>query len=156
PGAKGALFTFGVLNVLAEAPRTGVVRAFGIAAAAVGMFAGPLGLTVGFLAVLLWLPAFISAWAVGLRLEQPAAGDSADASPGPSTAPIVVVTVIVACAIASIAYRLLVAHSLQQTAALFVGLPTLIAITVVVGVSPRSAIGVACKAVTVGLLMSLI
>ena len=58
--------------------------------------------------------------------------------------------------IASIVYRLLVAQGLQQTAALFVGIPALLAILVVFAVSPRSATGVACKAVTVGLLVSLL
>ena len=53
-------------------------------------------------------------------------------------------------------YQLIVAHSLQQTAALFVGIPALLAIVVVFMVSPRSATGVACKAVTVGLLVSLL
>jgi hypothetical protein len=156
PGARGAFFVLGVLNVLAEAPGTGFVRAFGFAAAIVSTLTGPFGIGFGFWTFLLWLPAFISAWAVGLRREQSAATRSANASQGPSTAQIAVVTGIVACAIASIAYRLLVVHSLQQTAALFVGVPTVIAITMVVGVSPRSAIGVACKAVTVGLLMSMI
>ena len=52
--------------------------------------------------------------------------------------------------------RLIFAQGLQQTAALFVGIPALLAIVVVFAVSPRSATGVACKAVTVGLLVSLL
>jgi hypothetical protein len=49
-----------------------------------------------------------------------------------------------------------VANRLEQTAALFIGVPAILAIVVVFGVSPRSATGVACKAVTVGLLLSLL
>ena len=63
---------------------------------------------------------------------------------------------VIAVAVASITYRLLIFGRLQQTAALFVGIPAVIAIVVVYGVSPRSAVGVACKAVTVGLLLSLV
>jgi hypothetical protein len=58
--------------------------------------------------------------------------------------------------VAALVFRWLVFHNLQQTSALFVGIPTLLAILVVVAVSPRSAVGVACKAVTVGLLVSLL
>ncbi len=47
-------------------------------------------------------------------------------------------------------------QQLQQTSALFVGLPAIIAVVVVLTVSPRTAIGVATKAVTVGLLVSLL
>jgi hypothetical protein len=60
----------------------------------------------------------------------------------------------VACA--SIAYRLLTAGGLHQTAALFVGIPALLAIGVVFFVSPRTAVGVACKTVTIGLLVSVL
>jgi hypothetical protein len=65
-------------------------------------------------------------------------------------------TLIAAVAIGVVAYRMAVAHNLQQTAALFIGVPALLAIVVVFGVSPRSATGVACKAVTIGLLVSLL
>jgi hypothetical protein len=64
--------------------------------------------------------------------------------------------VIAAVALGSIAFRLIAFNQLQQTAALFVGIPALLAIVVVLVVPPRSAIGVACKAVTVGLLVSMI
>jgi len=63
---------------------------------------------------------------------------------------------IVAVAMGSIFYRLVVAHDLQQTAALFIGVPALLAIVVVFFVSPRSGVGVACKAVTIGLLVSML
>jgi hypothetical protein len=62
--------------------------------------------------------------------------------------------VILAVACASLAYRLLVAHRLEQTAALFIGIPTLLAIIVVLSGTPRSATGSICKAMTIALLMS--
>jgi hypothetical protein len=52
-------------------------------------------------------------------------------------------------------YRWLVSHQLHQTAALFIGIPTVLAVVVVLWVRPRSPAGVACKAVTVALLVSL-
>jgi hypothetical protein len=63
---------------------------------------------------------------------------------------------IVAVAVAVIAYQALLSHELQQTSALFIGIPALLAIAVVFGVSPKSATGVACKAVTIALLVSLL
>jgi hypothetical protein len=62
--------------------------------------------------------------------------------------------VILAVAAASLAYRAVVLHRLDQTAALFVGVPVVLAIVVIFTTSPQSATGVACKAVTVGLLLS--
>jgi hypothetical protein len=60
--------------------------------------------------------------------------------------------VIVAVAVSSIAYRLIVFRGLQQTAALFVTIATILAVMVVFMISPRSATGVAAKTVTLGLL----
>src|SRR5436190_6342166 len=76
--------------------------------------------------------------------------------PGATPARIGLATLILAVAIAVVAYRVIVFHNLQQTAALFIGIPALLAIVVTFGVSPRSATGVACKAVTVGLLVSML
>lgn len=67
-----------------------------------------------------------------------------------------VAALIGAVAAGAVTYRLIAIQGLQQTAALFVGIPALVAITVVFAVSPRSATGVACKAVTIGLLVSLV
>ena len=67
-----------------------------------------------------------------------------------------VARLIVAVAIAMLAYQALLTHELQQTSALFVGIPALLAVAVVFGVSPKSATGVACKAVTIALLVSLL
>ena len=64
--------------------------------------------------------------------------------------------IIISVAVAVIAYFALRANHLQQTSALFVGIPALAAIAVVFGVSPKTATGVACKAVTIALLISLL
>jgi hypothetical protein len=62
--------------------------------------------------------------------------------------------IILAVTAASLVYRAIVDHGLQQTAALFIGVPVILAIVVIFSTSPRSAVGVACKAVTVGMLLS--
>ena len=146
-----AFAAFGIVNVLLDAPGTFAVRGSGVLVALVGIQASNV---VGamFIALLLWLawpPAYMAAWAA--NRETPGAPE-----PTATRARIALAVVIGAVAIASIAYRLIHAHGLEQTAALFVGLPAIIAIVVVLGVSPGSAVGVACKAVTVGLLVSLI
>ena len=61
---------------------------------------------------------------------------------------------ILAVAVASAGYRLLVGGHLEQTAALFIGLPTLLAILTVLLTKPKSATGMACKAMAIGLLVS--
>jgi hypothetical protein len=96
------------------------------------------------------------AWALASRYSEPPGEGRQEGRPAATRARIALAALIGAVALASLAYRLLVAQGLQQSAALFVGLPALLAIVVVFAVSPRSAVGVACKAVTVGLLVSLL
>ena len=69
---------------------------------------------------------------------------------------IVLAAIIGAVAIGSAAFRMLIGAGLQQSAALFIGIPALLAIAAVFAPTPRSATGVACKSVTVGLLVSLV
>ena len=97
-------------------------------------------------------------WSRGRSIHRPAPASATRLRTrcGRGSARIALAALIGAVALASLAYRLLVDHGLQQTAALFVGIPALLAIVVVFAVSPRSATGVACKAVTVGLLVSLL
>jgi len=64
--------------------------------------------------------------------------------------------IIAAVTVASVAYRLITGYGLQQSAALFLGIPALLAIAAVFSPTPRTATGVACKAVTIGLFVSLI
>jgi hypothetical protein len=148
--------TFGIFNVLFSPPGTQRVRAIAIGATFASLLWPTLFAGVVFLAWLVWPPAFMVAWALASRST---ANPSAGRQEGHSAASrprIALAALIGAVATASIAYRLLVAHNLQQTAALFIGIPAILAIVVVFAVSPRSAWGVACKAVTVALLVSLL
>ena len=102
----------------------------------------------------LWLivpPTYLFAWAMAQKKEE--VDDLKSAS---SQARIALAAIIGAVGLGAIAYRAIFAHQLQQTAALFVGIPTLMAIVVALFVSPQSAKGAAIKAVTVGLLVSLV
>jgi len=74
----------------------------------------------------------------------------------PTRSRIALAAIIAVVAVASVVFRWLDGSGLQQTAALFVGIPTILAIAAVFSPTPRTATGVACKAVTIGLLVSLI
>ena len=149
------LLAFIVANLALVFPGTRRVRftAFGVALYAL---LWPESRTV--ILVLLWLvwpPALLVAWALGRDVE-PAEDVEQERPPAATRARVAISAIIAATAVASLAYRLLVQHNLQQSAALFVGIPALLAIVVVFLASPRTATGVACKAVTVGMLMSVV
>jgi hypothetical protein len=147
---------FGIVNVLFSAPGTQKVRATAIGATVAALLLPALIGPVLFLAWLVWPPAFMVAWALERRSgDGPGVGQQEDHAAA-TRAQIALAALIGAVAVASLAYRLLSARGLQQTAALFIGIPALLAIVMVFAVSPRSAMGVACKAVTVGLLVSLL
>ncbi len=148
---------FGITNVFLDVPGTDFIRTLSAAAAFVVLIWQDSAVAVwtALLAWLIWPPAFMVSWALarspnGSGVPEPAQTAAA------TRARICLAALIVAVAIGSIAYRLLVLGGLQQTAALFIGIPAILAVVVVFGVSPRSATGVACKAVTVGLLVSLL
>ena len=149
------LLSFGLANALLALPGTRWVRTVSICGAmAALLWPAKLLVGLGILAWLAWPPAFLVAWALGspprMETDDQQQSDSANGSR------IALAAIILAVALASIAFRLFVMHRLEQTAALFIGIPTLLAIVVVVVVSPRSATGVAVKAATVGLLVSLL
>jgi hypothetical protein len=150
------LFIFGLVNAVFAPPGTMAIRLIAIGCTVAALVSPvQLRVLVALLAWLIWLPAFLVAWSTS-RHPQNTPEQEMDRSPEAPRAQIAVAAIIGAVALASIAYRVVFAHGLQQSAALFLGIPTLLAILVVVGVSPRSAVGVACKAVTVGLLVSVI
>lgn len=64
------------------------------------------------------------------------------------------VGLIVALAVGFLVYRLLVFGRLEQTAALFVGLPAFIAITLVLVVRPRGLLGMIMATITIGLFVA--
>ena len=71
------------------------------------------------------------------------------------TARMTLIGLIVVVSTASLAFRLMVGHNLQQSAALFIGVPALLAMAAVF-IPTQSAVGVACKSVTIGLLISMV
>jgi hypothetical protein len=150
------LVAFGIVNAVLAPRGTTAIRVVAIAGALAALLWPPLQPLVVLLAWLVWPPAFLVAWALSRDTDDSLDAEQPERSAAATRARVTIAAIIGAVAIASLAYRLIVAHSLQQTAALFIGIPALLAIVVVFSVSPRSAIGVACKAVTVGMLVSLI
>jgi hypothetical protein len=146
------LLVFGVVNAIAPVRGTGWVRTAAVAATIVALLSPETTRIVTGVAIwLVWPPAFFAAWAIDREARDLADGPASDRRARLTTAGI-----IAAVAVASVAFRLIAGQGLQQTAALFVGLPALLAIVVVLFTQPRTAVGVACKAVTVGLLVSLV
>jgi hypothetical protein len=151
------VLTFAIFNVVTAPPGTEWVRASAVGAAfAALLWPGQLLGPVVVFALLVWPLAIMMAWALTYKSGGALRVDSEEAKGASLQARIALAALIGAVAIAALAYRLIVAHGLQQTAALFVGIPSLLAIVVVFAVSPRSATGVACKAVTISLLVSLL
>jgi hypothetical protein len=65
-----------------------------------------------------------------------------------------VIAIIIAFAAAGTAYRLLVFKHLEQTSALFIGIPSIIAILLTLTPRPKSVTGMICKVMAIALLMS--
>jgi hypothetical protein len=155
--STAGLLALGLFNAVWAPPGTLAVRGASVAAVIIALVGRP-DWVRPVVALLLWLgwpPAFAVAWSLGR--EYPAEqNESNDDQRAGRRARQTLAALIGAVALASIAFRLISSNQLQQTAALFVGIPAILAIVVVLVVPPRSAIGVACKAVTVGLLVSLI
>jgi len=108
---------------------------------------------VALFAVLLYitLPLALVAWAI--RFWSPVKANVTRASLKPR---LVLTAIILAVTAASLTYRAVVFHGLEQTAALFIGVPVVLAIVVIFTSSPQSATGVAWKEVTFGLLLSVL
>jgi hypothetical protein len=153
---KVGILIFGMVNVLLDLPGTLVIRAMAIAATFATLLDRELFALMLVLAWLVWPPALMVSWALGRESRLAPDGEQAERGAASLKARTTVAGLIGAVAVASLAYRIIVAGGLQQTAALFVGVPALLAIVVVFAISPRSATGVACKAVTVGLLISVL
>ncbi len=147
------LLAFGLFNALVTPAGTAWVRGYAIAGSLGGLLLPELGGVVALFAWMAWPPAFLVAWGMSNASELPGPDTPDRGFGGP--AQIALSGVIGSVALASLAYRFLLNQGLQQTSALFVGIPALLAMAVVLIVSPRSATGVAVKSVTVGLLVSL-
>jgi hypothetical protein len=148
------LLVFAVVNALLMFPGTRVIRAITIVACLYALLSPEARSVVAVIMWLVWPPTFLIAWALGRERNEPPGDEHIDLAP--TRARVTLTAIIVAVTIASLAYRGILGAGLQQTAALFVGVPALLAIAVVFLISPRSAVGVACKAVTVGMLVSVV
>jgi hypothetical protein len=146
---------FGIVNAVITAPGTWWIRIGAIATTLLALLLPDRNIGLFVLVWLVWPPAFMVAAYLG-RSAQRSSGDPEPAVTASTRARVTLSAVIAAVAVSALAFRWLARQNLQQTAALFVGIPALLAIVVVLRVSPRSAVGVACKAVTVGLLVSLV
>jgi len=152
PLALGML-AFLVLNLVARAPGTRWVRIVSAGAAVAALVLGDhVRTVVALLAWFVWLPAFLAAWAASHDPDAP----PDDAPVHATRARVTLAAVIAAVAVATVAYRVVLGQGLQQTAALFIGIPSLLAVVVALVVTPRTATGVAVKAMTIGLLVSLL
>lgn len=148
-----ALLGFVVLNLVARAPGTAGVRYVSIAVALAALPAGNVAWTgVLLTAFLVWPAAFAIALSRASGRSSEPAGRTEQSWQGRIT----LAAIIAAAALASATFGLLGRGGLQQSAALFIGIPSLLAIVVTLAVTPRSATGVAVKATTVALLVSLL
>ena len=147
------LLAFGLFNALVSPRGTLVVRGTTVAVSCLGLiWPGQLGGTVVPILFVVWPPAFLIGWSEGQVISAEDPGDPILRR----RARLAVVAIIAAVAIGSLAFTGIKNHGLEQTSALFIGIPAILAIIVVLAVSPKSAVGVACHAVTIGLLVSLL
>ncbi len=149
----GAAALVGIVAVLLPVPGVSVVQALAALAALGGLLRADLTFAVIFLLVLLGPPAFLLSWELSGG-PWPGSGREAEALARERRARWATIGIILAAAGGSATYRLLVAHRLEQTAALFIGIPTLLAILVVLAGTPETATGSICKAIAIALLMS--
>jgi hypothetical protein len=150
-----SLLIFGLLNAVVWVPGTLWVRVIAVVVSALTLV-WPRGTGSGLAFMwLVWIPTVMVAWALA---REKAAHPPIDPDQRTSAqrARSAMTAIVLAVAAGSLVYRLTLVNGLQQTAALFVGVPALIAVVVIFAISPRSAVGVACKAVTLGLLMSML
>lgn len=143
-----------------EAERSRKALAFCAAGAA---YLGCMFQGVGSNEVLLWLYSLLVAVALAIwssALEETAPESVGDGQEGRTArrsgmrARWQLVAVICGVTAASLGYRWLTFQQLEQTSALFIGVPALLAVAVALTGPPRSAMGTALKATVVGLLLS--
>ena len=150
------ILAFGIFNAVVWAPGTAWVRSISILATISTLLWGRVE-TFALLAWIAWPPAYVVSWALAPGATQAVTEALEENSGDVFTTPrIQLAVLVIALAVASIAYKIMFAHGLHQTSALFIGIPALLAVVVVFSVSPSSVAGLACKAVTIGLLMSML
>jgi hypothetical protein len=153
---SGGILAFGVLNLFLEVPGTGKLRIVAVVASVVALLVPRYSsFAIAALIWLIWPPVFLMAWSRDRHASRERQSATA-ATAAEDSARVATASMVIAVAIGSLVYRALVLGRLEQTAALFVGIPAILAIAVIYTVSPQSATGVACKAVTLGLLVSIL
>src|SRR5215831_18151466 len=134
------LVAFGVFNVLVTPPGTFGVRVITVLVTFI-MLVSPMtaGVILWLLLWIAWPPAYFVAWMLGLESDRAAAAPPTDETAATAGMParVAVVVCIAAVALATLAYGVIVHQHLEQSAVLFVGIPSLLAIVVVMATSPR-------------------
>src|SRR5947208_3487674 len=72
----------------------------------------------------------------------------------PTSSQLTLVVLILVLAGGAVAYRLLNTHHLEQTSALFIGLPAFLAIALSLAPHSKTALGMTMKGITLAILMS--
>jgi len=78
----------------------------------------------------------------------------ADGQPRFSAAQFELAAKVIAVAIGGVVYRVLVNHRLEQTAALFIGVPAILALVLTLTPRAKSTVGITMKGITIALLLS--
>jgi hypothetical protein len=147
-----AFLAFAAFNLLLRGKATRQVRWLSAAAALLAVAWPSARPFILLLLILLWPFAMLLAWGTTSDRARAAIEREIDR---PITRPRALLSgLIAAVAIALLTYRLLVGHHLEQSAGLFIGVPAVLAMIVVLFVSPTSAVGVIFKALTIAILLS--
>jgi hypothetical protein len=159
------VFLFGLINAWFVLPGTAVIRHGSAWLTVVCLLSPTAGGPLLAFAWLLWPPAIALAWATARQRDL----ERSDGAGPPRIdrdvhhpndvvswhARVGLALLIGGLAVAIATFRLLMFNRLEQTSALFVGIPALIAMVVTLTPTARSGIGIACKAITIALLISL-
>lgn len=151
--ARLAFLAFAAFNLLLIVPGTRAIRWSAAAGAGIAALSTPMMPLVALSIALVWPFAMLIVWGTSSDRAR-AAAEAGIGGESMTRARLTLAAIVVAVAAAVLVDRQVVAHHLEQSAALFVGAPSLLAIVVILFVSPKSATGVIFKAVTVALLLS--
>jgi hypothetical protein len=170
PWAPLLTFGFGLLNVLIAVPGTEIPRGLVVIGAIGAMLSwSPFAQWSLIVLAAVWTPLLFIAQGMirdgAANRHGPADAASDEPLPNEAADPAnarwfrsrpAVAAIVGACAVGSLLFDGLVRTHLYQTAALFVGLPTVIALAVIFLTSPETATGAICKGTTIALCVSVV